>query len=116
MMKTRYNILLLLLFFAIISCSSNSDGYTLRNQTGDLIWGGSPAYDGTGLTFETETKTFGIPGTKEDYSDYFSNEKNSVQLKADIWVTGETTIRGWGTQFPEAEIITAEHHYSTPSP
>lgn len=69
--------------------------------TGELIWAGSPATDGAGMLFTTADTTYGVPGSREDYARYFPNDQNSVEIRAMVRVTGETTVRGWGSRFPE---------------
>lgn len=73
----------------------------LYDQTGILIWGGSPAVDGAGILFETENEVYGAPGDREDYIDYFREDESQVEIIADIKITGDTTVRGWGAEFPE---------------
>ncbi|MCA1803371.1 MAG: hypothetical protein LC662_13040 [Rhodothermaceae bacterium] len=73
-----------------------------------LIWGGWPATDGLGIVFEVGEIMYGAPGSREDYSDYFPVDENEVMIRADIKITGETTIRGWGTRLPEIEFLRME--------
>ena len=89
------------------SCSTNSDTSDdiLTDQPGTLIWGGSPATDGSGILFETADTTYGAPGNREDYSEYFPEGENLAHVVADIKLTGETTVRGWGAEFAAIEFL-----------
>lgn len=71
------------------------------NVTGELIWAGSPATDGAGMLFTSADTTYGIPGSRDDYARYFPTGENSVEIRAEIRLTDKTTVRGWGTRFPE---------------
>jgi hypothetical protein len=95
-------ILLLILFLQ--GCNSSQSEDLLRNQTGTLLWARSPELDGLGVLFETTDTTYGIPGDKNDYSGYFPGSKDEVRIKADVRLTGETTVRGWGLSYPEAML------------
>lgn len=106
-----------LMFFVVLAaavmtqaCTTSADAGNdiLYNQDGTLIWGGSPAVDGIGIVFETADTTYGAPGSRDDYSDYFSDNENQVQINADIQRTGNITNRGWGTKFPEIEFLRIE--------
>ncbi|GAA5521353.1 hypothetical protein LQ318_06370 [Aliifodinibius salicampi] len=94
-----------LLFQACSIFGSNSSEDVLFDQTGTLSWNGPPAADGAGILFETKSKTYGAPGNREDYNDYFPENKNQVQVIADIKLTGETTTRGWGSEYPEITFL-----------
>lgn len=85
--------------------NSESSGTVLRDVKGTLRWGGSPAVDGAGMLFETADTTYGAPGTRGDYVKFISEGNNKVEICADIRVTGETAVRGWGAEFPEIEFI-----------
>jgi hypothetical protein len=102
------NILLicgLLLTVTAFSGCSDSDSYTvLRNQSGLLIWGGSPVVDGTGMLFQTADTTYGITGNGDNYAQYFAENERTARIRANVVLTGETTIRGWGSRFPEAYL------------
>lgn len=95
------------LLFILHACSVNSveSDTILRDVSGTLKWGGSPAIDGTGILFETPEATYGAEGTRTVYSDYFPENENQVQIRADFILTGETAVRGWGTEFPEIEFL-----------
>lgn len=104
-------VLILIVGLLFQSCSifgTNSSGDVLYDQTGTLSWSGSPAADGGGILFETEDEIYGAPGTREDYDDYFPKNENQVQVIADIALTGETTVRGWGTEYPEINFLEIE--------
>lgn len=75
------------------------------DQTGALWWTGAPEVDGGGMLFETEDKLYDAPGTKEDYTDYFSENENKVQVTAHIVITGDSTARGWGTKYLEIKFL-----------
>jgi len=108
-LKTFKLILLFLIVgFLFQGCSifgANSSEDTFFDQTGTLSWYGSPAVDGAGILFETEVETYGAPGTREDYKDYFPENENQVQIIADIKLTGDTTVRGWGAEYPEIKFL-----------
>lgn len=110
-MYTKYlkiTVIILVSGFLAQACSTSSSDLSemiRHDQRGILIWGGSPAVDGAGILFEAEEETYGAPGIKEDYSDYLPENKSRVQIEADIILTGETTVRGWGTEFPEIKFI-----------
>lgn len=97
-----------LLFFGCSSSTQDELKGVLYAQTGTLIWAGTPAADGAGILFETADTTYGAPGTREDYSGYFPDDENQSLIKADIKLTGKTTVRGWGASFPEIEFISIE--------
>ena len=98
-----------LLTLAMISqaciLNTESSDTILRDVTGMLIWGGSPAVDGAGMLFETADTTYGAPGTRDDFGRFFPKGENRVDIRADIRVTGETAVRGWGSEFPEIEFL-----------
>lgn len=98
-------LLSVLLFWTGCSTDSQYENETITDQTGTLIWGGSPAVDGTGLLFVTADTTYGASGSYEDYAAYFPENKNSVEVNADFQITGEETVRGWGVKFPEIRLI-----------
>lgn len=87
------------------ACSSSSADNILFDQTGTLLLGGSPARDGAGILFITADTTYGAPGLADDYSDYIDEGENQAEINADILITGETTLRGWGTPFPEIKFL-----------
>lgn len=94
------------LFFSACSIfGTNSSEDVLFDQTGTLSWSGPPAADGGGILFETKSKTYGAPGTREDYKEYFPENENQVQVIADVKLTGETTVRGWGSEYPEIKFL-----------
>ena len=104
-MKNLLLICGLFLTVAAFNGCSDSDSYTvLRNQSGLLIWGGSPAFDGTGMLFQTADTTYGIRGNDDDFDRYFAEDERTARIRANVVLTGETTIRGWGSQFPEAVL------------
>ncbi|MCW9705567.1 hypothetical protein [Fodinibius salsisoli] len=95
-----------LLFQACSLFGTDASGDILSDQAGTLLWSGSPAADGAGMLFKTEDETYyGVPGTREDYADYFPENKNQIQIIADIKRTGEKTVRGWGVEYPEIKIL-----------
>ena len=75
------------------------------DQSGTFLWAGHPAFDGGGLLFVTSDTTYGIIGSNVDYPDFFNNDYSSVQIVADVQLTGEVTVRGWGSRFPEARLL-----------
>lgn len=78
----------------------------LLDQPGTLVWAGTPMNDGLGILFKTEKKTYGAPGTREDYQAYFRDQEYEVQIIADIRLTGEKTIRGLsGTKYPAIKFL-----------
>lgn len=90
------------------SCSifgANSSADILSDKKGTLWWAGAPEVDGGGILFETEDEIYGAPGTREDYADYFPEDENRVEIIADIVVTGDTTVRGWGAKYPEIKFL-----------
>lgn len=104
---------MLILSWVIMSvgaCSSadSADLDIYKDYIGTLTWGGQPAVDGVGLLFETGDKTYGIPGDKSDFSQFFTENSNSVDIKTDFVITGKKTVRGWGVTFPEAILIKPE--------
>lgn len=101
----------LLVTFFTTACSStnvNSDDDVIKNQTGTLRWGSSPAVDGVGMLFVVDEKEYGAPGTPEDYPEFFEDEVYEVNVLADFKLTGEDTVRGWGATFPAIEFIRIE--------
>lgn len=99
---------LVVLFLGACSSTGNDDLDIYENYTGTLTWGGQPAVDGAGLLFETGDKTYGIQGDKSDFSDLFTENSNSVEIRTDFVITGKETVRGWGATFPEAILIRPE--------
>lgn len=97
-------------FLLFTACGTDSDDSfeVIFDEPGTIIWGGSPAVDGTGILFETADTTFGVPGSYEDYEEYFPENENSVDVIADYLLTGEETVRGWGVKFTEIRIIDIE--------
>lgn len=94
-----------LLFLQACSTNSDSSDDILTDQRGTLVWGGSPATDGVGILFITADITYGAPGNREDYSEYFPEGENLSQIVADIKLTGITTVRGWGAEFAAIELL-----------
>lgn len=109
-MRFFIQLLLLSVLLFLTSCSTDNqyENEILMDQTGILIWGGSPAVDGTGLLLETADTTYGASGSYEDYESYFSENEYSVEVISDFLITGEITTRGWGVQFPEIRLIDIE--------
>ena len=103
-MKIQRILPLLIVVLVSLACSTNSDETIKQNVPGELIWGGEPASDGTGVLFKTEQVTYGVEGNRNDFITYFG-ESNAVRLKADFVVTGDTTVRNWGIKFPLIEFI-----------
>jgi hypothetical protein len=104
-MKNALIISLVILFGVLLqNCSDVDYEGVVRNQSGALIWGGSPAVDGVGMIFQTADTTYGLRGDRDAYARYFPDNENTVRVRANVLVTGETTIRGWGTRFPEAVL------------
>lgn len=105
------NILLILpiLFILTLGCKKDTtlSQALLRDQVGTLTWGGEPAVDGVGMVFETDDITYGLPGTNHDYDHILPDSLVSIRIKADIQLTGKTTIRGWGIKLPEATLVKA---------
>ena len=97
--------LLLMVLFAACSTDSDFDGEIIRESEGLLIWGLSPAQDGSGILFETNGVTYGASGTKTDYKSYFTGDENSAEITADFVITGEKTVRGWGAEYPAIEFL-----------
>ena len=99
--------LLLVIFLVCQTCilDSGDDRTVLRDVSGTLIWGGSPAQDGSGILFETTDTTYGAPGVKSDYANYFSGDESRAQVSADIQITGKTVVRGWGAEYPEIRFL-----------
>jgi len=91
----------------ITACGTDSDisDEIIADKPGVLIWGGSPAVDGTGLLLETADTTYGVSGSYEEYESYFPEDENSVEVIADFLITGEETTRGWGVKFPEIRLL-----------
>lgn len=107
-MRTLYPILTIL-FLLTLGCKDNpalSDAL-LRDQVGNLTWGGEPALDGLGMTFETTDITYGLPGSRDDYDHILPDSLYSIRIKADIQLTGKRTVRGWGVRLPEATLVKA---------
>lgn len=98
-------LLSLLMIFQACSTSTDPSDDTLFNEHGTLKWGGAPALDGAGMLFAAEDTTYGAPGNRDNYTEYFPEGKNEVQIRADIKITGETTVRGWGVTYPEIEFL-----------
>ena len=96
------------LFLTSCGTDSNLSTEVISDEPGTLIWGGSPATDGTGILLETADATYGAPGSHEDYDEYFPENKNSVEVIADFLITGEETTRGWGVKFPEIHLLEIE--------
>jgi len=103
------------LFIVLISTmlmycnSTNSNSESIyRNVAGYLNWGYSPAADGTGMTFVSDSITYGISGTYQDYEQYFETDQFRVNIYADYKLTGNETIRGWGVTYPEIELLRIE--------
>lgn len=94
-----------LLFQSCSIFSADSSENILYGQTGTLLWTGAPAVDGGGILFETADEIYGAPGTREDYTDYFPEDENQVEIIADIEITGDTTVRGWGAEYPEIRFL-----------
>jgi hypothetical protein len=109
-MRTYFQLLIFALFLILAGCGTDSNNqYEYRSdEPGTLIWGGSPAVDGTGLLLETADTTYGAHGSYEDYESYFPENENSIEVIADFLITGEITTRGWGVQFPEIRLIDIE--------
>ncbi len=109
-MRYFIQLLLLTVLLFLTGCSTDSqyENETVTDQTGTLIWGGSPAVDGTGLLLETADTTYGASGSYEDYESYFPENENSVEVIADFLITGEETTRGWGVKLPEIRLIDVE--------
>lgn len=97
--------IVLVTLLASCSTDSDSDGDVLTNQEGLLVWGFSPAQDGTGMLFEVNGTTYGAPGVRSDYDAYFESDKNEAEVIADFIITGEKTVRGWGVEFPAIEFV-----------
>jgi len=91
----------------ITACGTDSDisDEIIADKPGVLIWGGSPAVDGTGLLLETADTTYGVSGSYEEYESYFPEDENSVEVIADFLITREETTRGWGVKFPEIRLL-----------
>lgn len=99
--------------FVFTACSSSNVEFSenvLRNQIGTLKWQGSPAVDGVGMLFVVGNTEYGAPGEPDDYSKYLNEGDYEVMIKADIKLTGEKTVRGWGATFPEIEFIRIEKY------
>lgn len=109
-MRTYLQLLIIALFIILAGCGTDSDNQYeyISDEPGKLIWGGSPAVDGTGLLLETADTTYGTPGSYEDYESYFPDNEYSVEVIADFLITGEITTRGWGVQFPEIRLTNIE--------
>jgi len=107
---TMRNLLLVTIstvFLFLTACGTDNNVSTeiISDEPGTLIWGGSPATDGTGILMETADTTYGAPGTYDDYMEYFPENENSVEVIADFLLTGEETTRGWGVKFPEIRLL-----------
>ncbi|MBD3615161.1 MAG: hypothetical protein HUJ22_01215 [Gracilimonas sp.] len=111
-MNTTKSLTLFALLFVLVfnSCESSNSEYPVlyRAHTGTLSWGGSPEVDGSGLLFYTGNKTYGVPGDKSAFDHLFSPDTNQVDVRVDFLLTGEKTVRGWGTIYPEINIIQIE--------
>lgn len=96
-----------LLALSFTGCSTNSDSENgiFRNQSGFLLWAGSPAVDGAGMLFEVKEVQYGVPGSPEDYPRFFYDGTNPVEVVADFRLTGKQAIRGWGTAYLEIEFL-----------
>ncbi|MFP8489009.1 hypothetical protein ACKGJO_07885 [Gracilimonas sp. Q87] len=101
-------VFLVLGFIGSCSNSGSDDLEVLEDHTGILSWGGSPAVDGTGLLLESGDTIYGIPGDKSDHSYLFPDNTNTVNIRTDIVITGNETVRGWGSTYPEAILINAQ--------
>lgn len=99
---------LILFFFSACKSSADKDLDVIQDIEGTLIWGGSPAVDGIGVVLEAESMTYGIPGEKSDHSDLFFENSNSVNIKTDLVLTGEKSVRGWGVTYEEAILVKPE--------
>ncbi len=108
--KTSRIAAMALIFFFFSACSSSvdKDMDVIQDINGTLIWGGSPAVDGIGVVLETGSMTYGISGEKSDHSDLFFENSNSVNIKTDLVLTGEKTVRGWGVSYEEAILVKPE--------
>lgn len=105
-MKRLRVILSSVLFVLLLaSCSTASDEDVIRDQDGLLVWGLSPAQDGTGMLFKVNGMTYGAPGVRSDYDAYFEGDNNEAEVTADYIITGEKTIRGWGVEFAAIEFL-----------
>lgn len=105
-MKLRFLFFIpVILCVALAACNSEVSRYTIMDQSGTFLWAGHPAFDGGGLQFVTSDTTYGIIGSNVDYPDFFDNNFSSVQIVADVQLTGEVTVRGWGSRFPEARLL-----------
>jgi hypothetical protein len=96
---------LLIAVFTACSTSSDTEGEIIRDQDGMLVWGFSPAQDGSGMLFEVNGVTYGAPGVRSDYDAYFEGDSNNAEVTADFMITGEKTVRGWGVEFPAIEFL-----------
>jgi len=103
----RFTIILSSIVFITLlaSCSTDSDEDIMRDQEGLLVWGFTPAQDGTGMLFEVNGMTYGAPGVRSDYDAYFEEDKNEAEIIADFVITGEKTVRGWGVEYPAIEFL-----------
>jgi hypothetical protein len=101
--------ILTIVFILTLGCKEDStlSQALLRDQVGNLTWGGEPAVDGLGMTFETDDITYGFPGSRDHYDHILPDSLVSIRIKADIQLTGDTTIRGWGVKFLEATLVKA---------
>jgi len=103
--------IVLLIAFSTTACSStnvSANEDIIRDQTGTLRWGGAPAVDGVGMLFIVDEKEYGAPGTPGDYPEFFEENIYEIEVRADIKITGEDTVRGWGATFPAIEFIKIE--------
>jgi len=96
------------LFLTACGTDNNVPTQIISDKPGTLIWGGSPATDGTGILLETADTTYGAPGVYEDYEEYFPENESSVEVITDFQVTGKEATRGWGVKFPEIRLINIE--------
>ncbi len=85
--------------------TNENNNKIFRNVEGDLTWGFSPASDGTGMTFTVDDTKYGVPGTFEDYQEFFDDDNFTVKIIADYRLTGQNSVRGWGVTYPEIELI-----------
>lgn len=97
----------IVLITLISSCSTDSKSGrdVIRGQEGLLVWGFTPAQDGTGMLFEVNEMTYGAPGVRSDYESYFDGDSNEAEVTADFIITGEKTVRGWGVEYPAIEFL-----------
>ena len=103
----QLTLFILFLLFTLSACNVNdSDKQKMyKDYTGTLTWHGSPAVDGAGMLFYTGNKTFGVTGDTSDYDNLFDEDSYEIEIRADFFLTGNKTIRGWGTEFTEAVLV-----------